>query len=210
MAESFITAFIIYFVVIDPIGNMPVFLALTQAQSRRQKLKTAFEATIYATGILVFFALCGTWLLAYLNITENAFKIAGGIILLIVSLDMLSAKRQERKKNESEAEQADPDTDNLAIYPVAIPLLAGPSAITSVLVVHAGFSDGFQNLLIGYSALISVMVITGIVLCVVVYAEGWLNKKLTMVISRITAIILAGLSVQYILDGLTALRWQVV
>ena len=123
---------------------------------------------------------------------------------------MLSAKRQERKKNESEAEQADPDTDNLAIYPVAIPLLAGPSAITSVLVVHAGFSDGFQNLLVGYSALISVMVITGIVLCVVVYAEGWLNKKLTMVISRITAIILAGLSVQYILDGLTALRWQVV
>ena len=94
MLESFITAFIIYFVVIDPIGNAPIFLAVTEAQDRARKLRTALEGTSIATAIMLFFALCGAWILAYLNITEGAFKIACGIILFLVALDMLAAKRQ--------------------------------------------------------------------------------------------------------------------
>ena len=101
MLESFITAFIIYFVVIDPIGNAPIFLAVTEAQDRARKLRTALEGTAIATAIMLFFALCGAWILAYLNITEAAFKIAGGIILFLVALDMLAAKRQQRKRAES-------------------------------------------------------------------------------------------------------------
>ena len=98
MIESFITAFIIYFVVIDPVGNAPVFLAVTTAQTRRQKFRTAIEATMFASFIMLFFALCGAWVLAYLKITQPAFKIAGGIILFLVSLDMLSARCQQRKR----------------------------------------------------------------------------------------------------------------
>lgn len=207
MLESFITAFIVYFVVIDPIGNAPVFIAVTASQARRQKLRTALEATLFATIIMLFFALCGAWLLAYLNISEHAFKIAGGIILFLVSLDMLSAKRQERKRSESTIETGGSDTDNLAIYPLAIPMLAGPAAITSVIVVNASFSGAFASSLVGYSALIGVMAITGIILCLTVIAERWLNEKVTMVFSRITAIVLAGLSVQYVLDGLVAVSW---
>lgn len=207
MLESFITAFIVYFVVIDPIGNAPVFIAVTASQARRQKLRTALEATLFATIIMLFFALCGAWLLAYLNISEHAFKIAGGIILFLVSLDMLSAKRQERKRSESTVETGGSDTDNLAIYPLAIPMLAGPAAITSVIVVNASFSGAFASSLVGYSALIGVMAITGIILCLTVIAERWLNEKVTMVFSRITAIVLAGLSVQYVLDGLVAVSW---
>ena len=210
MLESFITAFIIYFVVIDPIGNAPVFLAVTSHQDRKAKLKTALEGTAIATGIMLFFALCGAWVLAYLNITEAAFKIAGGIILFTVALDMLAAKRQQRKRQEStpdnpEAEakpSPEADQDNLAIYPLAIPLLAGPAAIMSVMVVNAGFGDDLSQALIGYAALIAVMLATAIILCSTVIAEGWLNEKITMVFSRITAIILAGLSVQYVIDGL--------
>ena len=122
MFESFVTAFIIYFVVIDPIGNAPIFLAVTEAQDRARKLRTALEGTAITTAFMMFFALCGAWILGYLNITEAAFKIAGGIIL-----------------------------------------------------------------------------------CLTVIAEGWLNEKITMVFSRITAIILAGLSVQYVIDGLAAI-----
>ena len=202
MIESFITAFIIYFVVIDPVGNAPVFLAVTTAQTRRQKFRTAIEATMFASFIMLFFALCGAWVLAYLKITQPAFKIAGGIILFLVSLDMLSARRQQRKRDES----TDNEGDNLAIYPLAIPMLAGPAAIISVIVVTAEFSDALGRSLIGYSALLAVMASTGLVLCQTVIAESWLNEKVTMVFSRITAIILAGLSVQYVLDGLLVLK----
>ena len=237
MFESFITAFIIYFVVIDPIGNAPIFLAVTEAQDRARKLRNALEGTAIATAIMLFFALCGAWILAYLNITEAAFKIAGGIILFLVALDMLAAKRQQRKRAESTgggqsgdsstsetaadqttsgsasglADQtnggsaSDSDGDNLAIYPLAIPLLAGPSAIMSVIVVNAGFAGALASTLTGYAALLAVMVATGIILCLTVVAEGWLNEKITMVFSRITAIILAGLSVQYVIDGLSAI-----
>lgn len=202
MIESFITAFIIYFVVIDPVGNAPVFLAVTTAQTRRQKFRTAIEATMFASFIMLFFALCGAWVLAYLKITQPAFKIAGGIILFLVSLDMLSARRQQRKGDES----TDNEGDNLAIYPLAIPMLAGPAAIISVIVVTAEFSDALGRSLIGYSALLAVMASTGLILCLTVIAESWLNEKVTMVFSRITAIILAGLSVQYVLDGLLVLK----
>jgi len=204
MLESFITAFIIYFVVIDPIGNAPVFLAVTTAQTRRQKYRTALEATLFASFIMVFFALCGAWVLAYLNITEQAFKIAGGIILFLVSLDMLSAKRQARKRDES---TADSNMDNVAIYPLAIPMLAGPAAIISVIVVNASFSSALADTLIGYLALLAVMASTGLIMCLTVFAESWMNEKVTMVFSRITAIVLAGLSVQYILDGLSSVNW---
>jgi multiple antibiotic resistance protein len=202
MIESFITAFIIYFVVIDPVGNAPVFLAVTTAQTRRQKFRTAIEATLFASFIMLFFALCGAWVLAYLKITQPAFKIAGGIILFLVSLDMLSARRQQRKRDES----TDNEGDNLAIYPLAILMLAGPAAIISVIVVTAEFSDALGRSLIGYSALLAVMASTGLILCLTVIAESWLNEKVTMVFSRITAIILAGLSVQYVLDGLLVLK----
>lgn len=107
--------------------------------------------------------------------------------------------------NSDSGSDSDSDSDNLAIYPPAIPLLAGPSAIMSVIVVNAGFAGALASTLTGYAALLAVMVATGIILCLTVVAEGWLNEKITMVFSRITAIILAGLSVQYVIDGLIAI-----
>jgi multiple antibiotic resistance protein len=212
MFASFVTAFIIYFVVIDPIGNAPIFLAVTEAQDRARKFRTALEGTTIVTAIMLFFALCWAWILGYLNITEAAFKIAGGIILFLVALDMLAAKRQQRKRakstgggNTGETAADESDGNNFAIYPVAIPLLAGPSAIMSVIVVNAGFAGALASTLTGYAALLAVMVATGAILCLTVVAEGWLNERITMVFSRITAIILAGLSVQYVIDGLTAI-----
>ena len=227
MIESFITAFIIYFVVIDPVGNAPIFLAVTGAQDRARKMRTALEGTLVATMIMLFFALCGAWILAYLNISEAAFKIAGGIILFLVALDMLAAKRQARKRAASTGTAApdgdaasdsdsnsnsnrdsagshdrDGDHDNVAIYPLAIPLLAGPSAIMSVIVVTADFASSLGSMVTGYAALIAVMVATGMILFAAVFAETWIDERISMVFSRITAIVLAGLSVQYVIDGL--------
>ena len=206
MFEAFVTAFIIYFVVIDPVGNAPIFLAVTQHQDRARKLRTALEGTIVATMIMLFFALCGRWVLAYLNISEAAFRIAGGIILFLVALDMLSAKRQQRKREVSTRDDEASEPDNVALFPLATPLLAGPSAIMSVIVVTTGFAGtGFAGLMIGYAALLAVMAATGLILTITVVAERWLDERITMVFSRITAIILAGLSVQYVIDGLTTI-----
>lgn len=226
MYEAFITAFIIFFLVIDPVGNAPIFLAVTEHQDRARKFRTAIEGTAIATLIMLFFALCGAWILGYLNISEAAFKIAGGIILFTVALDMLTSKRQARKRAETTgdavgdtagdmagsavAKKSAPQTppfegDNVAVYPLAIPLLAGPSAIMSVIVVTADYAGSITGSLISYSALLAVMVATGIILVLTVMAEGWLNERITMVFSRITAIVLAGLSVQYIIDEFIAI-----
>ena len=157
--------------------------------------------------IMLLFDVCGALILGYLNISEAAFKIAGGIILFLVALDTLAAKRQSRKRAESTGDSPtdEIDSDNLAIYPLAIPLLAGPSAIMSVIVVNAGFAGSIASMMTGYAVLIAVMVATSIILCMTVVAEGWLNDKITMVFSRITAIILAGLSVQYVIDGMSVI-----
>jgi multiple antibiotic resistance protein len=125
---------------------------------------------------------------------------------------MLATNRQQRKRSESTDSSTAGDTvkeeaegDNLTIYPLAIPLLAGPSAIMSVIVVNAGFAGALASTLAGYAALLAAMVATGIILCPTVIAESWLNENITMVFSRIIAIILAGLSVQCVIGGLAAI-----
>ena len=92
--EIFITAFIIYFVVTNPVDNAPIFLAVTGAQNCARKMRTALKGTLVATMFILFFALCGAWILAYFNFSKAAFKIAGGITLFLVALDMLAAKRR--------------------------------------------------------------------------------------------------------------------
>ena len=140
MIENFITAFIVYFVVIDPVGTAPIFLAITTHLNKRQKIRTALEGSFVAGAIMLFFALCGVWILHYLNISLTAFRLAGGIILLIVALDMLANKRQARREQGNDTISTD---DNIAIFPLATPLLAGPAAITSVMVVarQSGYYD---------------------------------------------------------------------
>ena len=162
MLENFITAFIVYFVVIDPIGNSPIFLA----------------------------------------ISFSAFKIAGGIILLLVAIDMLSNRRQQRKEQGSDLISTE---DNVAIFPLAIPLLAGPAAITSVIVVSSGSTGSLKLSLLGLGALAAVMAITAVIVIATSLAEAYIDARVTSVFSRITAIILAALSIQYIIDGLQTL-----
>ncbi|MDB3891997.1 MarC family protein [Alphaproteobacteria bacterium] len=212
MLESFITAFVIYFVVVDPIGNAPIFLAVTTHLDKTRKARVALEGTAVATIIMLFFAICGSWILGYLNISEAAFKIAGGLILFTVALDMLTSRRQTRKEQntarDSDAGAPPPalgESDNVAIFPLAIPLLAGPAAIMSVMVVSADLDGSFALQVTGYSALLAVMVLTGIILSLTTLAERIIDPRAANVFSRITAIILAALSVQYVIDGVTLL-----
>ena len=200
MFEIFLQSFVLYFVVIDPFGTTPIFMSVTQHQNSKEKMKSAIEGVLTAAIILIFFFIVGNFLLTYLNISLAAFKIAGGIILFIIALEMLFDKRQERKeKNIINI------SDNVAIFPLAIPLLSGPAAITSVIVIVSEFGDNFVYQLVGVSSLLCVMIITLILFIIVSKSQQFINKKVINVFSRVISIILAGLSIQYIIDGIISL-----
>ena len=195
--EIFFQTFVLYFVVIDPLAAAPLFLIVTQGLKVKNKLRTAFEATFIATLILIFFAILGNFILSYLQISLSAFTIAGGIILFLISLEMLFDKRSQRKEDEIKESSA-----ATAVFPLAIPLLAGPAAITSVIVSVADMGENLTSQITGLLALILVMTLTFISFYVVTKSSKIINKKITSVVSRVIGIILAGLSVQFILDGI--------
>ena len=197
MSEIFIQTFFLYFIVIDPLGNTPLFLSITQHMEAKQKIKVALSATIIATIILLFFALLGSSLLTYLNISYPAFTIGGGIILLIIAIEMLFDKRQQRK-----GEDLDLNSDNVSIFPLATPIIAGPAAITSVIVSVSDIGINFTNQTVGMFSLIIVLFLTFMIFFIASKFSKLINKKIIGVISRVVAIILVGLSVQYILDGI--------
>jgi multiple antibiotic resistance protein len=199
MTELFLKTFIFYFIVIDPIGSTPIFLVVTEHLNIKEKIKTALHGTFIATLILLFFGLLGNSVLAYLKISFPAFTIAGGIILFIISLEMLFDKRHQRKE-----EDVNFTSDKLSIFPLATPLLAGPAAITSVIVSVSATGNDFSKQAIGMLALIAATLTTFIILFIAAKSEKIINKRIISVFSRIVAIILAGLSIQYILDGVKA------
>lgn len=215
MFETFVSIFVIYFVVIDPIGMVPLFVALTGGLSSRAKLRMALEGPFIAAIVLVFFAVFGAQLLTYLGISLIAFKIGGGLLLFQVAIDMLSSKRLQRKqKTVSDAphkqgtdkqarSQQDPEaTDISSVYPLAIPLLAGPAAIVSVMVVTSDTASDPETRLIGLFALCATLLLSSVMLCLTATLGRFINTKAADVVTRVMAILLATLSVQYVLDGL--------
>ena len=200
MLEVFIQAFVLYFVVIDPIGNTPIFMSITQSQNEKEKKQTAIEAVIIATIILILFSIIGQFLLSYLNVSLESFRIAGGIILFLIAIEMLFSKRLERK------EQALGQTnDKLSIFPLAIPILAGPAAITSVIVIATKYQGDLISQSISLLGLGLVMLVTLIFFLLLTKSDKFINRNVTNIISRVIAIILAALSIQYIIDGLLIL-----
>jgi len=197
MSEIFIQTFFLYFIVIDPLGNTPLFLSITQNMDTNKKIRIALSATIIASTILLFFALLGSSLLSYLNISYPAFTIGGGIILLIIAIEMLFDKRQQRKE-----EDIDFNSDNISVFPLATPIIAGPAAITSVIVSVSDIGTYFTNQTAGMLSLVLVLFLTFIIFFIASKFSKIINKKIISVISRVVAIILVGLSVQYILDGI--------
>ena len=197
MLELFIQSFVVYFVVVDPLGNGPIFLSLTQSQNTKEKIQTYIEAVSIATIILISFSVIGKFILSYLSISLASFRIAGGLILFIIALEMLFNKRQERKE-----QIANEVKDKVSIFPLAIPILSGPAAITSIIVIMSDIGDNIVYQIVSIASLISVMLITLVLFMIISKSGDFINKKIVNVFSRVIAIILAALSVQYIIDGL--------
>ena len=215
MIEIFVSIFVIYFVVIDPIGMVPLFVALTGGLSTRAKLRMALEGPFIAGIILLFFAVFGAQLLTYLGISLVAFKIGGGLLLFQVAIEMLSSKRLQRKQrtvsdaphketteHQKDDQQDSETTEISSVYPLAIPLLAGPAAIVSVMVVTSDTATDPESRLIGLAALCTTLLLSSVMLCLTASLGRFINTKAADVVTRVMAILLATLSVQYVLDGL--------
>ena len=200
MLEVFIQAFVLYFVVIDPIGNTPIFMSITQVQNEREKYQTAIEAVCIATIVLMLFSIIGQFILSYLNVSLESFRIAGGIILFLIAIEMLFNKRQERKQ-----QILDQTKNKLSVFPLAIPILAGPAAITSVIVIATEYQGDILSQSISLLGLVVVMIVTLIFFLLLAKSDKFINRNITNIISRVIAIILAALSIQYIIDGLLIL-----
>jgi multiple antibiotic resistance protein len=197
MLEIFLQYFVLYFVVIDPIGTTPLFLVVTKGLNAKDKNKVAFEGVLIATIVLLFFAFFGNYVLKYLGISFPAFTIAGGVILFLIALEMLFDIRSERKKRSINDKR-----DKISIFPIAIPLLAGPAAITSVILTISQAEGSFSLLIINIMCLISVMLVSFVILRVFTKFQKFINEKIINIFSRVIGIILAALSIQYILDGI--------
>ncbi|MFK7837765.1 MAG: MarC family protein [Sulfitobacter sp.] len=194
-----ITALVTMFVVIDPIGIAPLFLALTPGMSAAQRRRIALRAVCVAGFVLALFAFFGEALLGFVGISMPAFRIAGGILLFLTALDMLFERRTKRREDRTEEE----DTEDPSVFPLAIPLIAGPGAIASVILL-IGEKPGGEGLVVMLGITAFVLMAMALILMASSYVDRLIGKTGIDVISRVLGMLLAALSVQFVLDGLAA------
>lgn len=190
-----ITSFVTLFVIIDPIGLMPLFIALTPGMTQRERRGIAIRACSIAFFVLALFAFFGEAVLGFIGISMEAFKIAGGVLLFLTALDMLFERRQQRREDKV-TEVPDP-----SVFPIAIPLIAGPGSIATVILL-SGQIDGAQGPILVLGVAVSVMIVAFSLFLAGNLLERALGDIGINVVTRLLGMLLAALSIQFILDGL--------
>lgn len=190
-----ITAFATLFVVIDPPGLVPLFIALTQGMDADHRRRLAARACLIAAILLTLFGLLGEQLLGFIGISMPAFRIAGGILLFLTALDMLFERRTQRR----EGQKSDPDHDP-SVFPLATPLIAGPGAIATMILLVGKTSDWVGTVAV-LALMLGMMLATFLFLLAAPRLEHLLGRTGTIVITRLLGMLLAALSVQFVIDG---------
>lgn len=203
--DILLNAFITLFVTIDPIGNAPLFLGLTASLSKKDRRATALRGVLIAFGILTLFALTGMAVLDGMGITIDAFRVAGGLLLFYTAFEMIYLQREERKKKTSTAAMKN-QIANLAVFPLAIPLLAGPGAISATILLSSELSTASTNghwlgVFTLIALLVSIFLLTFVTLYSAEYVDKYLGDTGRLVLTRLLGVLLAALAVQYVADG---------
>ena len=200
MITTLISALVTLFVVIDPIGLGPIFIGLTSGLPQNVKKKIGLEACIIAFFVLTGSALFGDWLLTKLGISLAAFRIAGGLLLFAIAFEMVFERRIERKADQSAGAGA-----HIAAFPLAIPLMAGPGAITAMVLLAGRMEGGAIGLSLLIAAMAVMLLAAYAVFLTSSYLERLLGKQGQAVFGRLLGVMLAALAVQYVADGVLAL-----
>lgn len=201
MIELFLSAFVTLFVVIDPPGCAPIYAGLTSHATPAARRSMALRACLIAGAILVGFALFGQDLLGAMHIELDAFRIAGGIMLFLIALEMVFEKRTERRSDRAEKLKDDPEYEDVSVFPMAMPMLAGPGAIASIMLLE-GEAQGIEGTLVVLSALGAVLLLTLLALIAASPLMRIFGAKVEAVITRLLGVLLAALAAQYVIDGL--------
>ncbi|MEZ5939258.1 MAG: MarC family protein [Hyphomonadaceae bacterium] len=206
--EQAIAAFVTFFVVINAVGVAPVFAALTEGDGPAFARKMAVRSTIVATLVIFLFAFAGPWLLENLGISLDAFRIAGGALLFLIALEMVFEKRQERQKNRADAVLAEGEAsgglDDISVFPIGIPMIAGPGAIATAMLYMRNAGGDPVNILIVVAAIGANLLLVLVTFLIAGPLMRLMGESIAGAITRIFGVILAALAIQFMVDGLKA------
>ncbi|MEO7277002.1 MAG: MarC family protein [Sphingomicrobium sp.] len=201
MIELFGSVLLTFLVIVDPPGCAPIFASLTRGTSPEHRRAMAIRSAVIAWVVLMFFALLGRPLLHALGISLASFRIAGGIMLFFIAMDMVFERRTERREKRAEEIEGTPEADDISVFPMAIPMITGPGSIASAML-WVSRAETPLNVAIVLAAITVVMLITALTLLAAGPLMKLIGEKIEGMITRILGVILAALAAQFVIDGL--------
>ncbi len=201
MIELYLSALVTFFVVIDPPGCAPIYAGLTNGASPANRRSMAIRAVVVASIILFVFAAVGEALLNALGVSLSAFRIAGGIMLFLIALEMVFEKRTERREDRAAKVASTPEVEDVSIFPMAMPMIAGPGSIASVMLMMSR-NHGVERVAVVLAALATILALTLVALLAAGPLMRLLGARIEAVITRILGVLLGALAVQFVIDGI--------
>jgi multiple antibiotic resistance protein len=202
-AGLFVSALVTFFVVIDPPGCAPIYAGLTAGVPRAHVRAMAIRAVLVAAVILFVFALFGQDILEALGISLDSFRIAGGIMLFLIALEMVFEKRTQRREDRAQKLIDTPEVEDVSIFPMAMPMIAGPGSIASVMLLMSQ-GHGIERTLVILAAMTAILLLTLLALLAAGPIMRIMGQKIEAVITRILGVLLAALAAQFVIDGIRA------
>jgi multiple antibiotic resistance protein len=200
LIEYILFAFSSLFIIVDPLATIPAFISMTPDDTTEDRQRMARLACTVMTVVLIAFALAGKWIFKFLSITMPAFQVAASIVLMIVAIDMLRAQRSRVQETKEETAEGATKTD-IAITPLAVPMLAGPGAISTVILLQARASDLLQRGAL-FGCILAVSLVSYLILHVAARGARWLSPIALKITTRIMGLLLAAVAIQFLLNAL--------
>ena len=204
MLKTFINSFVLLFITIDTIGNLPFFLSLTEDAKFKKRMQIAIKSTIIAFFILIAFAYIGRYLLEALGVSLDSLKIAGGVILMFIAIDILFEKRKIRREKKVEEALDEKNYEEIIVFPIAIPFIAGPATLATIILLIGNYANFPEFHILVILALIAALIVSLILMIAGSYIVKFLPKQFLHTTARVMAFILAALATQFIIDGIKA------
>jgi len=202
--EAFLNSFVLFFITIDTIGNLPFFISLTEGAPIKKKNQIAIKSIIIAFFITILFAYLGKYLLDAIGVSLDSLKIAGGIILMFIAIDILFEKRKIRREKKVEAALDEKNFDEVIVFPMAIPFIAGPSTLATIILLMGNYNNVPELQVIVILALIAALIVSLFLMIGTNFTTKYIPQQILHATSRVFAFILAALATQFIIVGIKA------
>ena len=203
LLEYILFAFSSLFIIVDPLATIPAFISMTSEDSVKERQRMARLACTAMAVVLIIFAVAGRWIFKFLSITMPAFQVAASLVLMLVALDMLRSQRSRVHETREETAEGANKTD-IAITPLAVPMLAGPGAISTVIVLQSKAADVLQHAAL-FGCIVAVSIVSYLILRLAARGAGWLSPIALRITTRIMGLLLAAVAIQFLLNALQLL-----